>query len=113
RRVQEASVNRSSILVLLALGLACEACRGTAEAPKPMPKPEPIADATRHTFQQVTPSADYPLTTCAVSGEGLSGAHRVAYSYDGREVQFCCPHCAGAFKKDPTKYLAMLPAPTK
>lgn len=53
-------------------------------------------------------SASYPLTTCLVTGETL-GAHAVAFMYQGREVQFCCPGCANGFAKAPEKFLAALP----
>jgi hypothetical protein len=57
--------------------------------------------------------ADYPLTTCVVSGdelkEGSMGGpvdyiHKEAGKPD-RLVRFCCKDCVKDFKKDPAKYL--------
>lgn len=57
--------------------------------------------------------ADYPLTTCVVSGdelkEGSMGGpidyiHKQTGKPD-RLVRFCCKDCIKDFKKDPAKYL--------
>ncbi len=29
--------------------------------------------------------------------------------YEGKRVYFCCPNCRAAFRRNPTKYLALLP----
>lgn len=51
----------------------------------------------------------YPLTTCVVSDEPLdSMGNAVIFSYEGREVRFCCKDCKKDFLKDPEKYLKML-----
>ena len=59
--------------------------------------------------------AEYPLTTCVVSGDKLGGDMGEAIDYvhkgDGkpdRLVRFCCKDCIGDFKKEPAKYLKMI-----
>jgi len=59
------------------------------------------------TLEPITPSADYPLRTCVVSGEELGGMGDVAaYRYDGTEVQFCCAGCVEEFEKSPDEFVA-------
>ena len=62
-----------------------------------------------------TTAADYPLTTCVVSGDKLDGDMGAPFDYvykqDGkpdRLVRFCCKNCVKDFKKDPAKYLKMI-----
>ena len=51
----------------------------------------------------------YPLATCVVSGEKLGEMGKpYVYTYEGREVHFCCKHCLKDFNKDPKKYLKKL-----
>ena len=53
----------------------------------------------------------YPLTTCLVSGESLTGGDMgdpVSLVHDGQEFKFCCKMCIGKFNKDPQKYHDML-----
>jgi len=52
----------------------------------------------------------YPLKTCVVSGEKLGGdmGGPVLYSYQGREIKFCCKDCRKDFDKDPAKYIKKL-----
>ena len=52
----------------------------------------------------------YPLKTCVVSGEKLGGdmGGPVLYSYQGREIKFCCKDCRKDFDKDPAKYVKKL-----
>jgi YHS domain-containing protein len=52
----------------------------------------------------------YPLTTCSVSGEKLGGdmGAPVLYSYQGREIKFCCKDCRKDFDKDPAQYVKKL-----
>ena len=70
--------------------------------------------AVRHEMKKITPTETYPLKTCVVSGEDLGPVgDRVAYSYDGVEVQFCCPDCVPKFEKDPETYLAKIRAAMK
>jgi YHS domain-containing protein len=60
-------------------------------------------------FEFVTPSKDYPLATCVVTGDDLAmGGTPVAIVCDGTEVQFCCNRCVADFRKDPAKYLTMV-----
>lgn len=58
-------------------------------------------------LEQMTPSSGYKSDKCLVSDEPL-GATKVAYSYGGQEVQFCCPACAAKFMQSPDTYLAKL-----
>jgi len=54
---------------------------------------------------------DYPLTTCIITGESFTVEGKmkmVAVRYAGREVRFCCKSCVKKFKRDPSKYLAVL-----
>lgn len=61
-----------------------------------------------------TPTADYPLKVCVVTGEELGDlGDRLAYTYQGTEVQFCCPECVKDFQKDPAKYIAEIKAAKK
>ena len=52
----------------------------------------------------------YPLKTCVVSGEKLGGdmGKPVTYSYQGREIKFCCKDCRKDFDKDPAKCIKKL-----
>lgn len=55
--------------------------------------------------------ADYPLTTCPVSGDvlGEMGAP-VDSVYDNRLIRLCCTSCIETFGENPQKYLAKLDA---
>ena len=60
-------------------------------------------------------AAEYPLTTCTVSGDKLGGDMGAPEDYIYREqgkpdrlVRFCCKDCLGDFRKDPAKYLRMI-----
>ena len=62
-------------------------------------------------MKKITPSANYPLKTCVVSGEEMGAmGGRVAYSYDGTEVQFCCADCVKEFEANPAPFLAKIAA---
>jgi len=60
--------------------------------------------------------ADYPLTTCAVSGDKLDSGDMgkpqdFIYKEDGkpdRLVRFCCKDCQKDFNKDQAKYLKII-----
>lgn len=57
----------------------------------------------------VAPADPYPLDTCVVTGAKLGEMGEVVkYTYNGREIRFCCPGCVETFKKDPAKYLKIL-----
>lgn len=90
-------------LAVAALGLV-----GCASNSAPMTHQNDVG-APAAKLEKMTPSAGYKLTTCLVTDEALDG-HGVAYSWQGREVQFCCPGCATRFTADPAKYLAKLDA---
>ncbi len=64
------------------------------------------------TLTPVTPSADYPLDTCIVSGEELGGdmGDVIAYEVGGQEIQLCCEGCVDEFKESPEKFLAKIKA---
>ena len=59
--------------------------------------------------------ADYPLTTCIVSGDKRDGDMGAPLDYvykqdckSDRLVRFCCKNCVKDFQKDPAKYLKMI-----
>ena len=52
-------------------------------------------------------SADYPLTTCPVSGAEL-GADAVDHVVAGRLFRLCCAGCTADVDADPAKYIAIL-----
>ena len=83
-----------------------------AEEPAAAPATAPAAAPTK--LEKTTPSANYPLKTCVVSGEDLGAmGERIAYTYEGTEVQFCCADCIDEFRKDPQTYLAKVRAAKK
>jgi hypothetical protein len=97
----------SSIASLAVVAVALAACANESAKPAAPAAAAPAA----HEMKPITASANYPLKTCVVSGEELGGmGDRVAYSYDGTEVQFCCSHCVAKFEKDPAPYLAKIAA---
>ena len=56
----------------------------------------------------------YPLKTCVVSGEKLGEMGKpYIYTYEGREIRFCCKGCVKDFKADPAKFLKKLDAAKK
>ncbi|MEX2672163.1 MAG: hypothetical protein WD294_08655 [Phycisphaeraceae bacterium] len=56
-------------------------------------------------------SAEYPLTTCLVSGEVLGGmGEPYVHEHEGETVKLCCKPCLEDFEKDPEQYLAKLEA---
>lgn len=93
--------------------IAAGGCTAAGDRPAPSAT-APVAAtsaATHHGFKTMEPSANYPLATCVVSGEDLGAmGDRIAYSYDGTEVQLCCAGCVGKFKDNPASYLAKIPA---
>jgi YHS domain-containing protein len=40
---------------------------------------------------------------CPVTGDKVDGA--MAYEYENKIYNFCCPMCIGEFKKEPQKYI--------
>lgn len=60
--------------------------------------------------------ADYPMTTCAVSGDKFEGGdmgtpQEFTYTEAGKPdlfVRFCCKDCVKDFNKEPAKYIAMI-----
>ena len=60
---------------------------------------------------QTTGDADYPLTTCVVSGEALgSMGTPVEVSHKGTIVKLCCDSCIDDFNKTPEVFVAKLNA---
>lgn len=63
--------------------------------------------------------AEYPLTTCPVSGSKLGSMGKpIDYVWKqagqpDRLVRFCCPMCPPDFEKEPAKFLAMIEAAAK
>ncbi len=58
--------------------------------------------------------AEYPLTTCVVSGEALgSMGEPVALDHEGTTVKLCCNGCREDFDADPAKYVAKLDSSTE
>jgi YHS domain-containing protein len=52
---------------------------------------------------------DYPLETCAVSGDTLgSMGEPLDLVYDNHLVRLCCAGCIKAFEEDPEKYMGMV-----
>lgn len=50
--------------------------------------------------------ADYPLTTCVISGEKLgSMGAPVKVSHDGTDVYLCCKGCRKDFEKEAAKHV--------
>ncbi len=83
---------KSVAAIALALAFAASPLAGlAAESKKDKPKP-------------------YPLDTCLVSGEKLSGEHGkpFVFVHEGQEIKLCCKSCQKDFKKDPAKYLKKL-----
>ncbi|MFH1743012.1 MAG: hypothetical protein ABIH23_28740 [bacterium] len=53
--------------------------------------------------------ADYPLDTCVVTGQKLGTmGDAIDYVHANRLVRFCCKGCIDTFRKDPTKYMAVI-----
>jgi len=58
-------------------------------------------------------SEHYPLSTCPISGEDLSGdemGEPIKKVYNGRLVEFCCKKCVAKFEKNPAPTLKKLDA---
>ena len=77
---------------------------------------QPAASAAPAAVWLAKAKADYPLKTCAVSGEDL-GSMGEPFDYihqpadqPARLVQMCCDGCVEKFEKDPAKYLALIDA---
>ncbi|HWQ92266.1 MAG TPA: hypothetical protein VN673_11385 [Clostridia bacterium] len=56
----------------------------------------------------------YPLKTCAVTGEKLGEMGKpYEFTYQDREIKFCCKGCLKDFNKEPAKYVKKLEAAEK
>ncbi|MCC6680234.1 MAG: hypothetical protein IT445_04955 [Phycisphaeraceae bacterium] len=81
----------------------CSMCVGTFEK-NPAKYLEKINAAVIEKQQ-----ADYPLTTCLVSGEKLGEmGEPIDYVSGNRLARFCCPRCVKTFEKNPAHYLVIL-----
>jgi YHS domain-containing protein len=90
---------------LLTIGLVAFGCGGgQKQSETAAPQSQPPAGQTASQTAQV-----YPLDWCIVSGEKLGemGAP-VAYTYQGRQIKFCCKGCIKDFEHEPARYLARL-----
>jgi hypothetical protein len=95
---------------------------GSVKAPAAAPAAASALSDDKPEGQKIDPvwlakaEADYPLTTCVVSGSDLKSMgepFEFVYKVDGqpdRLVRFCCPDCVADFKKEPAKFLAMIDA---
>lgn len=109
-----------AVLSAAALALALVGCAATKDAAPASPSGSLSKEAERESAKPaggevkfVTPSKDYPLTTCVVTGEDLhEDGEPVAILWEGTEVQFCCPDCVEKFAKNPAPYLAKIKAAT-
>lgn len=84
--------------------LCCAGCEAQVrENPKPV-----IEKLDAAVIEQQ--SADYPPTTCPVSGDKLGGdmGEPVNFVIANRLVKLCCQGCVDMVKKNPAKLLAML-----
>jgi hypothetical protein len=109
-----------SLTAALALGTATFVRAGDA----PAKSAAPAADAPSNRAGKLVPAAsadpasvakmraEYPLTTCSVSGDKLGGdmGDPVDFVYQqpgkpDRLIRFCCKDCIDDFTKDPAKYL--------
>ncbi len=100
-------------LILSASTLSVLAAHDHPKTDKPAAPSAPDADWLAKA------KADYPLKTCAVSGEDL-GSMGEPFDYihqpadqPARLVRMCCDGCVKKFKKDPAKYLALIDAATE
>ena len=76
---------------------------------------QPADDQAHHAAQpsSIAPQVNqeaagdpYTLTTCPVSGQALgSMGEPVIYSYQGREIRFCCTGCVSQFEADPAEFI--------
>jgi hypothetical protein len=90
----------------------CSMCTTAQAAPS---KLVPVTDKTDAVWLAKA-RADYPLNSCAVSGDKFSDSemgsprdfiYREAGQPD-RLVRFCCKGCLKDFNKDPAKYLKII-----
>jgi len=71
----------------------------------------PVTDKTDSAWLAKA-KAEYPLTTCTVSGDKLGGdmgaPNDFIYKQEGRPdrlIRFCCKDCLNDFNKNPDQYL--------
>ena len=87
---------------LLVASLCLAAC-----GQEPPAKPAPVVeDEPNLSYQPMSPTKTYPLTTCTVHGTELAslGHPPFAIAYKAYEMQFCSKKCLWEFAKDPEMY---------
>jgi hypothetical protein len=95
-------MNAHRLALAAVLGLSLAACQSSGDGSAPAK------------WTEMTPSANYPLTTCPVSGHSLAeNGKPVAIDYLGTEVQLCCRDCLEEFSRDPARYAAAAKAAQK
>lgn len=75
-----------------------------------------VADASVSADWLAKAKAEYPLDTCAVSGdrfdsEDMGKPQDYVYRQEGKPdllLRFCCKDCVNDFKKDPAQYLKFI-----
>lgn len=85
------------------LRTCCKKC-GKTVAKNPRPYLEKVNAALIEAQKK-----SYKLTTCLISGEAL-GSEPVDYLYGTQLVRMCCNSCVRVFEKNPSLFLADLPA---
>ena len=92
--------HRHSIVVVLALGLLCDAA-GLVACRKDAPKVESVAVAPAPTHAyNVGDKAHCPVT----NEDFVVSATTAQVQHDGHYYAFCCSDCQPAFEKHPEKY---------
>jgi hypothetical protein len=107
-------MKRLAILFALALSVSAPLAF-SADAPKRADKS--ATPATTDSAWLEKARAEYPLTTCVVTGEDLAGDGDMAEAKDfifkqpgkpDRLIRFCCGKCQPKFERDPDKYLKII-----
>lgn len=103
---------------LLSMGVAASAHEGNNHAAVEYTGKGELVPVTDKTDAAWLAKArkDYPMTTCAISGDKLEGGdmgkpQEFIYKEAGKSdqfVRFCCKDCIKDFKKEPAKYLKMI-----
>ena len=103
-------------VIAVALGLSASVAVNSSETSHG----DHSADAAMSENDEATVEAaraDYPMTTCVVSGDELGGGDMKVIEYLHKEegkpdrlVRFCCKDCVRDFRKDSAEYLAKIDA---
>lgn len=96
------SIQKFAVLSIIALALA-SCSEGDKTSDHDHSDHEHASSGTPHA------DADYPLTTCVVSGEDLgSMGTPVEVTYEGTTVRLCCKSCIDDFNETPAVFVAKL-----